>query len=246
MKTFKLLGIIFLLLAAIAITLVANHRTAQSQKTAQIPMSRVEMMAIDEIIETNNIIYNDWMGKSCYAPQYDNVYTYANSCAFLTASGTLGGMAVSYADSYYDDPACYYRIQAQLDNVAFDKWQCTAIRSDDFEGWWGPATWNFLSTSLPQSDNATQNVLAIAAIMSNNQGLVFTDWYADNTEGHVWALARIQLHQHINGQDVTYMVDYEIINSDMANDHIYSNGAISVSCEDFMSLFTDVHSCYVY
>ncbi len=245
MKTFKLLGIIFLLLAAIAITLVANHRTAQSQKTAQIPMSRVEMMAIDEIIETNNIIYNDWMGKSCYDPQPDATYTYANSCAFLTASGTLGGMAVSYADNYYDDPACYYRIQAQLNNIAFDKWQCTAMNANDFDGWWGPATWNFLSTSLPQSDNATQDVLAIAAIMSNNQGFVFTEWGENEEEGHVWALARIQLRQHTNGQNVTYSVCYEIINSEYSDIQIVKE-TWGTSCENFMGLFTDVHGCYVY
>ncbi len=124
MRKDRLLGIIFLLLIVFVLTLVANHRASQPHKVAQTQLNQVEMMAIDEIIENDNIVYNEWMGKSCYAPVPDATYTYANSCAFLTASGTLGGWAVEYADDYYNNPACYYRIQAQLHNQEFSIWQC--------------------------------------------------------------------------------------------------------------------------
>ncbi|MBP5612170.1 MAG: hypothetical protein J6X20_05535 [Bacteroidales bacterium] len=246
MKVFKLSGIIFLLLAALVTILVAFHRTAQPKHVAQTQMSQVEMMAIDEIIDIINIIYNQWMGKSCYVPQYDNSYPYANSCAFLTASGTLGGVPVDYADDYYDNPLCYYRIQAQQNNQQFDKWQCTSMWNPDFVGWWGPATWEFQSASLVQTGNATQDVLAIAAIMSNNQGFILTEWDMDSNEGgHIWALSRIMLHQRGSGQNVTYTVDYEIINAGSCNNDIVKN-TWSVSCEDFMDLFTDVQNYYVY
>lgn len=235
-----------LLLLMMVVTTVVYFYTTQSPKMSHVHLNQVEMMAIDEIIDTDNIVYNEWMGRSCYAPQYDNVYSYANSCVFLTASGTLSGMAVSYADNYYDDPACYYRIQAQLNNQTFDKWQCTTMWGEDFVGWWGPATWAFQATTLPQTGNDTQDVLAIAAIMSNNQGFILKEPPIDSTDtGHVWALSHIMLHQHGTGQNITYSVDYEIINPEYCNNNVIKNDW-SVSCADFMALFVDVQNCYVY
>ena len=247
MKTVGLWGFLFLLLVAIVLALVANHRTSQPQKVAQNQLNRVEMMAIDEIIETDNIVYNVWMGRNCYAPHPDATYTYANSCAFLTASGTLGCWAVEYANDYYNNPACYYRIQAQLHNQTFNIWQCGSIRNTDFDDWWGPSTWAFQSRSLPQTGNATQDVLSLAAIMSNSQGFVFTEWSQQDTtaDGHVWALPHIMLHQHGSGQDVTYSVDFEMIDPQLENDIVITSSS-SCSCEQFLDRFIDVQKCYVY
>ncbi len=109
MKVYKLLGIIFLLLAAIAITLVANHRTAQSQKTAQTPMSRVEMLTVDPALYGKAQSPNRWKGNifpSSVEKTAKFIQAIESGCPMITISvhankhvHTMGGARLYF---YYD------------------------------------------------------------------------------------------------------------------------------------------------
>ena len=189
-------------------------------------------IASSELMTQDEVIYGLPMGISGHVPQLSPDSTWANYCAFITASCLNGGTTLSYASAYYHDPRCSYPANSP-------KRFSGSVHYSDLEGWWGQETFSpFTSYTLPDNTDVNNFVYDLANFMATEStGIICEEVRGDNTEGHVWALLSITLDM-----DQPTKCGYTAINSEINPTQIIET---SVLKGVFVELFVDTQYCYL-
>jgi len=118
------------------------YSTQQHHARHQLVLSAEMDGTYEAHINADDVVTGQQYGGTASAPYCNPNAPYAASCAFLTASGTMGGDAADYAHAYYENPMCHYRT---LDKYLKDKpdrrtgkkeldyYKCGALWSGDFD-----------------------------------------------------------------------------------------------------------------